>query len=84
MPAAPIQSLRAQGPEWDSALIGAPISPCSLGGAMARTKRNDPPQCGQRIGSGGRTLIGASVALEHLDVIKRSLPTEEESLVASA
>jgi len=30
------------------------------------------------------TAIGASVALEHLDVIKRSLPTEEESLVASA
>ena len=29
------------------------------------------------------TAIGASVALEHLDVIKRSLPTEEESLVAS-
>ena len=30
------------------------------------------------------TAIGASVALEHLEVIKRSLPTEEESLVASA
>jgi len=30
------------------------------------------------------TAIGAGVALEHLDVIKRSLPTEEESLVASA
>ena len=29
------------------------------------------------------TAIGAGVALEHLDVIKRSLPTEEESLVAS-
>ena len=28
--------------------------------------------------------VSASVALEHLDVIKRSLPTEEESLVASA
>jgi rod shape-determining protein MreB len=27
--------------------------------------------------------IGAGAALEHLDVIKRSLPTEEESLVAS-
>ena len=27
--------------------------------------------------------IGAGVALDHLDVIKRSLPTEEESLVAS-
>ncbi len=30
------------------------------------------------------TAIGSGVALEHLDVIKRSLPTEEESLVASA
>ena len=30
------------------------------------------------------TAIGAGVALEHLEVIKRSLPTEEESLVASA
>jgi rod shape-determining protein MreB len=30
------------------------------------------------------TAVGAAVALEHLDVIKRSLPTEEESLVASA
>jgi rod shape-determining protein MreB len=30
------------------------------------------------------TAIGAGVALEHLDVIKRSLPTEEESLAASA
>ena len=30
------------------------------------------------------TAIGAGVALEHLDVIERSLPTEEESLVASA
>jgi rod shape-determining protein MreB len=30
------------------------------------------------------TAIGAGVALEHLDVIRRSLPTEEESLVASA
>jgi rod shape-determining protein MreB len=30
------------------------------------------------------TAIGASVALEHLDIIKRSLPTEEESLIASA
>ena len=30
------------------------------------------------------TAIGAGIALEHLDVIKRSLPTEEESLVASA
>jgi rod shape-determining protein MreB len=30
------------------------------------------------------TAIGAGVALEHLDVIKRSLPTEEESLVANA
>jgi len=30
------------------------------------------------------TAVGAGVALEHLDVIKRSLPTEEESLVASA
>jgi len=29
------------------------------------------------------TAIGSGVALEHLDVIKRSLPTEEESLVAS-
>jgi rod shape-determining protein MreB len=29
------------------------------------------------------TAIGAGIALEHLDVIKRSLPTEEESLVAS-
>jgi rod shape-determining protein MreB len=29
------------------------------------------------------TAIGAGVALEHLDVIRRSLPTEEESLVAS-
>jgi len=29
------------------------------------------------------TAIGAGAALEHLDVIKRSLPTEEESLVAS-
>jgi rod shape-determining protein MreB len=27
--------------------------------------------------------IGAGAALEHLEVIKRSLPTEEESLVAS-
>jgi rod shape-determining protein MreB len=27
--------------------------------------------------------IGAGIALEYLDVIKRSLPTEEESLVAS-
>ena len=27
--------------------------------------------------------IGAGVALEYLDVIKRSLPTEEETLVAS-
>jgi rod shape-determining protein MreB len=30
------------------------------------------------------TAIGAGIALEHLEVIKRSLPTEEESLVASA
>ena len=30
------------------------------------------------------TAIGSGVALEHLDVIKRSLPTEEESLVANA
>ena len=30
------------------------------------------------------TAVGSGVALEHLDVIKRSLPTEEESLVASA
>jgi rod shape-determining protein MreB len=30
------------------------------------------------------TAIGAGVALDHLEVIKRSLPTEEESLVASA
>jgi rod shape-determining protein MreB len=30
------------------------------------------------------TAIGSGVALEHLEVIKRSLPTEEESLVASA
>ena len=30
------------------------------------------------------TAIGAGVALEHLDIIKRALPTEEESLVASA
>jgi rod shape-determining protein MreB len=30
------------------------------------------------------TAVGSAVALEHLDVIKRSLPTEEESLVASA
>jgi rod shape-determining protein MreB len=30
------------------------------------------------------TAIGSGIALEHLDVIKRSLPTEEESLVASA
>jgi rod shape-determining protein MreB len=30
------------------------------------------------------TAVGAGVALEHLDVIRRSLPTEEESLVASA
>ncbi len=30
------------------------------------------------------TAVGAGVALEHLEVIKRSLPTEEESLVASA
>jgi rod shape-determining protein MreB len=29
------------------------------------------------------TAVGAGIALEHLDVIKRSLPTEEESLVAS-
>jgi rod shape-determining protein MreB len=29
------------------------------------------------------TAIGAGVALEHLDIIKRALPTEEESLVAS-
>jgi rod shape-determining protein MreB len=29
------------------------------------------------------TAIGAGIALEHLDVIRRSLPTEEESLVAS-
>ena len=29
------------------------------------------------------TAIGAGIALEHLEVIKRSLPTEEESLVAS-
>ncbi len=29
------------------------------------------------------TAIGSGVALDHLDVIKRSLPTEEESLVAS-
>jgi rod shape-determining protein MreB len=29
------------------------------------------------------TAIGAGVALEHLDVIRRALPTEEESLVAS-
>jgi len=29
------------------------------------------------------TAIGAGIALEHLQVIKRSLPTEEESLVAS-
>jgi rod shape-determining protein MreB and related proteins len=29
------------------------------------------------------TAVGAAVALEHLEVIKRSLPTEEESLVAS-
>jgi hypothetical protein len=27
--------------------------------------------------------VGAGAALEHLEVIKRSLPTEEESLVAS-
>ena len=30
------------------------------------------------------TAIGSGVALEHLDVIKRSLPTEEESLFANA
>ena len=30
------------------------------------------------------TAIGSGVALEHLDVIRRSLPTEEESLIASA
>jgi rod shape-determining protein MreB len=30
------------------------------------------------------TAVGAGVALDHLDVIRRSLPTEEESLVASA
>ena len=30
------------------------------------------------------TAIGSGVALEHLDVIKRSLPTEEESLIANA
>jgi rod shape-determining protein MreB len=30
------------------------------------------------------TAIGAGVALEHLDVIERSLPTEEESLIANA
>jgi len=30
------------------------------------------------------TAVGSGIALEHLDVIKRSLPTEEESLVASA
>ncbi len=30
------------------------------------------------------TAIGSGVALEHLEVIKRSLPTEEESLIASA
>jgi rod shape-determining protein MreB len=29
------------------------------------------------------TAVGAGVALEHLDVIRRALPTEEESLVAS-
>ncbi len=29
------------------------------------------------------TAVGAGIALEHLEVIKRSLPTEEESLVAS-
>lgn len=29
------------------------------------------------------TAIGAGIALEYLDIIKRSLPTEEESLVAS-
>jgi hypothetical protein len=27
--------------------------------------------------------VGAGVALEYLDVIKRSLPTEEETLVAT-
>ena len=27
--------------------------------------------------------VGSGVALEYLDVIKRSLPTEEETLVAS-
>ena len=26
-------------------------------------------------------LLGAGIALDHLDVIKRSLPTEEENLV---
>ncbi len=30
------------------------------------------------------TAIGAGVALEHLDVLERSLPTEEDSLVANA
>ncbi len=30
------------------------------------------------------TATGSGVALEHMEVIKRSLPTEEESLVASA
>ena len=30
------------------------------------------------------TVIGSGVALEHLDIVKRSLPTEEESLIASA
>lgn len=29
------------------------------------------------------TAVGAGIALEYLDIIKRSLPTEEESLVAS-
>ena len=33
---------------------------------------------------GGVLAIGAGVALDHLDVIERSLPTEEESLIAGA
>ncbi|HEY8838383.1 MAG TPA: rod shape-determining protein [Dehalococcoidia bacterium] len=35
---------------------------------------DDPMQC---------VAIGAGIALEHLDIIKRNLPTEEESLIAS-
>ncbi len=35
---------------------------------------DDPLEC---------VAIGAGIALDHLDVIKRSLPTEEETLVAS-